>query len=59
MPMCTSTHPSAHFVGWLALNHTALRVFVRPNTDDELRGHREPALWLGRSNTLNLAALVG
>ena len=47
----------AHVVGWLALNHGALDVFVHPNTDDELRDHRDCAIWLGRSHTLNLAAL--
>ena len=54
--------PAAHFahvVGWLALNHGALDVFVHPNTGDELRDHRDSALWLGRSYALNLAALVG
>src|SRR5262245_64170641 len=44
-------------VAWLALNHGALDVFVHPNTDDELRDHRDSALWLGRSYALNLAAL--
>ena len=36
--------PAANFsrvVGWLALNHGALDVFVHPNTDDELRDHRQ------------------
>jgi aromatic ring-cleaving dioxygenase len=47
----------AGVVGWLALNHGALDVFVHPNTDDELRDHRDCAIWLGRSHTLNLAAL--
>jgi len=46
-----------HVVGWLALNHGALDVFVHPNTGDDLRDHRDCALWLGRSHTLNLAAL--
>jgi len=53
--------PAAHFshvVGWLALNHGALDVFIHPNTDDELRDHRDCALWLGKSYALNLAALV-
>lgn len=52
--------PAAHFshvVGWLALNHGALDVFVHPNTGDALRDHRDRALWLGHSHTLNLAAL--
>ena len=47
----------ADVVGWLALNHGALDVFVHPNTDDELRDHRDCAIWLGSSHTLNLEAL--
>lgn len=47
----------AAVVGWLALNHGALDVFVHPNTDDELRDHRDCALWLGRSHVLDLQAL--
>ena len=34
-----------------------LDVFVHPNTDDELRDHRDCAIWLGSSHTLNLGAL--
>ena len=49
----------AAVVGWLALNHAALDVFVHPNTGDELRDHRDCALWLGHSHTLNLQALTG
>jgi aromatic ring-cleaving dioxygenase len=52
----------AHFslvVGWLALNHGTLDVFVHPNTGDEMRDHRDSALWIGRSHTLNLTALMG
>ena len=45
-------------VGWLALNHGALDVFVHPNTGDELRDHRDSALWLGRSYTLDLSVLT-
>jgi len=54
--------PAGNFSGvvsWLALNHGALDVFVHPNTGDELRDHRDCALWLGKSHTLNLAALAG
>jgi DOPA 4,5-dioxygenase len=47
-----------HVVSWLALNHGSLDVFVHPNTGDELRDHRDCALWLGRSYALNLAALA-
>ena len=48
----------AHVVGWLALNHGALDVFIHPNTDDGLRDHRDSALWLGRSHVLNLAGFM-
>ena len=47
----------ADVVGWLALNHGALDVFVHPNTDDEVRDHRDSALWIGRSYALDLRAL--
>ena len=47
----------AHVVSWLALNHGALDVFIHPNTGDELSDHRDGALWLGRSYTLDLNAL--
>lgn len=46
-------------VSWLALNHGTLDVFVHPNTGNELEDHRDRAVWLGRSYTLNLAALAG
>ena len=49
----------ADVVGWLALNHGALDVFVHPNTDNELRDHRDSALWLGRSYRLDLTAVGG
>lgn len=44
---------------WLALNHGALDVFLHPNTGESLRDHRDCALWIGHSHTLNLAALGG
>ena len=49
----------ADVVGWLALNHGALDVFVHPNTGDELRDHRDCAIWLGRNYQLNLGAVGG
>jgi aromatic ring-cleaving dioxygenase len=48
----------APVVGWLVLNHGALDVFIHPNTGEELRDHRDGALWLGRSHVLNLDALA-
>jgi DOPA 4,5-dioxygenase len=49
----------AECVGWLALNHGALDVFAHPNTGDQLRDHRDCALWLGRSHKLDLRAVGG
>jgi len=66
---CVGPHPAwsyqlafpasgfSQVIPWLALNHGALDVFIHPNTDDELRDHRDSALGLGKSYTLNLAAL--
>ena len=45
--------------GWLALNHGPLDVLVHPNTGDELRDHRDSAIWLGRSHQLDLRAVGG
>jgi DOPA 4,5-dioxygenase len=59
---CQLAIPAADFpfvLGWLTLNHGALDIFVHPNTGDGLRDHRDCALWLGRSYTLDLAALAG
>lgn len=47
-----------HVVAWLVLNHGALDVLIHPNTGDALSDHRDAALWLGKSYTLNLQALV-
>ncbi len=49
----------AEVVPWLTLSHGVLDVFVHPNTDDELRDHRDRALWLGRSHPLDLRAVGG
>ena len=52
--------PAAHLPGvlsWLVLNHGSLDVLVHPHTGNELRDHRDSAVWLGKSCTLNLAAL--
>ena len=41
-------------IPWLALNRGGLTVFVHPNTGDELRDHRDHAMWMGRMETLAL-----
>jgi DOPA 4,5-dioxygenase len=46
-------------VAWLALNHGELDVFVHPNTGDELRDHRDSAIWIGKSYQLDLRAVGG
>lgn len=45
-------------LGWLALNRGALDVLVHPNSQDELRDHRDCALWFGQAHALNLAGLA-
>ena len=47
----------AHVVGWLSLNHGTLDVLIHPNTGDALSDHRDGALWIGKSYTLDLRAL--
>jgi len=49
----------AHVVSWLALNHGALDVFVHPNTGDQLRDHRDRAIWVGHAHVLDLRAVGG
>jgi aromatic ring-cleaving dioxygenase len=44
----------AEIVEWLTLNHGTLDVFLHPNTGDDLRDHRDAALWIGHSHQLNL-----
>jgi DOPA 4,5-dioxygenase len=69
---CT-TNPSAHIPGevassrlnrncsavipWLLENRNGLTVFAHANTGDDLKDHTEHVLWLGPSETLNLAML--
>jgi len=49
----------ADVASWLVLNHGALDVFLHPNTGDPLRDHRDCAMWIGRSYTLDLRAVGG
>jgi DOPA 4,5-dioxygenase len=48
----------AHVASWLALNRGALDVLIHPNTGDALSDHRDAALWLGKSYSLILEALI-
>jgi len=47
----------AEIATWLTLHHGTLDVFLHPNTGDSLRDHRDCAMWIGHSHTLNLQAL--
>jgi aromatic ring-cleaving dioxygenase len=47
----------AEIVSWLTLNRAGLTVLVHPNTGDALTDHRDRAIWLGPSDTLDLSIL--
>jgi len=48
-----------HVLSWLVLNRDGLDVFLHPNTGDQLTDHRDRAVWIGRSYTLDLRAVGG
>ncbi len=43
---------------WLAINRGELVVFTHPNTDDQIRDHRDDAIWMGAKLDLDLDALL-
>jgi DOPA 4,5-dioxygenase len=47
----------AEVIPWLIVNRDGLTVFAHAETGDALKDHTEHVLWLGPSETLNLAAL--
>jgi DOPA 4,5-dioxygenase len=47
----------AAVIPWLILNRNGLTVLAHAETGDALKDHTEHVLWLGPSETLNLAAL--
>jgi aromatic ring-cleaving dioxygenase len=49
----------AAVIPWLILNRNGLTVFAHAETGNALKDHTEHVLWLGPSETLNLAALSG
>ena len=42
-------------VPWLALNRAGLTVFVHPQTGDDLRDHRDYAMWMGTIEKLDFS----
>lgn len=57
--LAIGTADFALVVGWLALNHGMLDIFVHPNTGDPLRDHRDSALWIGSSHVRDLSVFNG
>jgi len=47
----------APLISWLTLHRGDLTVLVHPNTGQELEDHRDRAIWLGPSETLDLSIL--
>ena len=45
----------AEIAPWLALNRQGITVFLHPETGQDLEDHRDRALWLGASETLDLS----
>lgn len=44
---------------WLALNRGNLVIFTHPLSGDDLRDHRDYAIWMGAVRPLNLAIFAG
>ena len=47
----------AQVIPWLIVNRRGLTVFAHAETGDAITDHTEYVLWLGPSETLNLASL--
>ncbi|WP_281687051.1 DOPA 4,5-dioxygenase family protein [Pseudomonas citronellolis] len=45
----------AAVVPWLALHRDGLVVFIHPDTGDDLRDHRDHAIWMGAVRPLDLS----
>lgn len=44
----------SEIVPWLAINRGDLTVFIHPNSGDELKDHRDHAIWMGEKLDLKL-----
>lgn len=56
-PSCQLAFPAEAFAAimpWLSLNRRGLTVFIHPETGDELRDHRDHAMWMGSMPDLDL-----
>ena len=46
-------------VGFLALNHASLIVFIHPNTGNDVADHTDHAIWIGEQQELDVSMLSG
>ena len=44
-------------IPWLAMNRGGLVIFVHPISDNEVKDHRDRALWMGAVRPLDLSVL--
>ena len=44
----------AQITPWLALNRDGLTIFIHPDTGDDLKDHRDHAIWMGSMPDLKL-----
>ncbi|WP_421780769.1 DOPA 4,5-dioxygenase family protein [Kiloniella litopenaei] len=54
---CVLTVPVEKFgdvISWVSLNRAGLTVFIHPNTGDDLKDHRDHAIWMGEMLALDL-----
>lgn len=50
-----SSQQFSEVVPWLALHRDGLTILVHPQSGDDLRDHRDYAIWMGQVAPLNLA----
>lgn len=48
----------SNVVPWLALNRNGLSILLHPQSGDDLRDHRDYAMWMGKVEPLNLAMFI-
>jgi len=53
-----SAQQFAAVVTWLAMHRDGLTVFIHPLSGDDLRDHRDFAMWLGKVEPLSLGMFI-
>lgn len=49
----------AEATGWFALNRQGLTVLLHPNTEDDLKDHRDYPIWFGAAPKINFEMFEG